>query len=339
MTQGSLSCGVIGQLRLDYYVTSIGTTYEGLLGGSALYACAGAAIWPGVSTELIAAVSSGFPSGPLNRLQELGIGTRFLIPSGAGDPKTFFAYDQGGRRHSAQPTKHYLRAGQPVPKNLLDTLDPGSNESSDERGKQQPELHPDMLPSGIDQLAGVHIAAATLTEELILMPRLRELGIAFISLDPPTASMSSQHFAEQETAIHGLDAFLPSESQARLLFQPNATEPREMAEAFVAAGCRIAVIKCGARGQILLDGESGQEWIVPAYPAEAQDVTGAGHAFCGGFLAGILTTGDPLEACLMGNVSASFIIEGSGVDHALAVMPGLPEARLAHLRSSIRSAA
>ena len=42
------------------------------------------------------------------------------------------------------------------------------------------------------------------------------------------------------------------------------------------------------------------------------DPTGAGDAFCGGFLAGYRQTYDPVQAVLHGSVSASLVVEGSG---------------------------
>lgn len=329
-------CGVIGQLRLDYYVTSGGAAHEEILGGGALYAATGAAVWDGVQPYIIAAVPPGFPESSLHQLREQGIGTRYLLPASEGEPNIFFAYDRDGYRHSDSPTKHYLRTGQPLPKSLLAKLEPGSARVRGSEPGSLPPLHPDRLPPDIDRLRGVHIAASTLTEELILAPRLRELGVDFISLDPPTAYMTSDHLDDQCTAIHGLDAFIPSETQCIQLFRSDSLEPMEMAEKIVRAGCRIAIIKRGRHGQVMLDSDSGDRWIIPAYPTSARDITGAGHAFCGGFLAGMLIAGDPLEACLMGNVSASFVIEGSGLEHALGAMPGLARARLDRLRSSVR---
>lgn len=333
-----IPCGVIGQLRLDYYVTSGGATHEAILGGSALYAAAGAAVWEGVRPYIIAAVAPEFPKSSLRELRDQGIETRFLVPSLEGEPKTFFAYDRDGARHSDRPTKHYLRAGQPLPKSLLAGLESGSASVRGSHPGSLPPLHANRIPVDVDRLRGIHIAASTLTEELILAPRLRELGVDFVSVDPPTAYMTSNHLKEQCTAIHGLDAFIPSQTQCIQLFRPDSYQPWEMAERFLRAGCRIAIIKRGRHGQVMLDAESGDRWIIAAYPTAAVDVTGAGHAFCGGFLAGMLMTGDPLEACLMGNVSASLVIEGSGLEHVLGAMPGLPEARLERLRSSLRSA-
>ena len=78
------------------------------------------------------------------------------------------------------------------------------------------------------------------------------------------------------------------------------------------------------------------KWEVPAYPARVADPTGAGDAFCGGFLAGFGRTYDPVQATLHGNVSASLKVEGSGAFYPLDMLPGLAEARLNALKDLVR---
>jgi ribokinase len=75
---------------------------------------------------------------------------------------------------------------------------------------------------------------------------------------------------------------------------------------------------------------------VPGYPSRFLDPTGAGDAFCGGFLAGYAATRDPLLAAMHGNISASFCIEGSGAFYLLDAMPGLAQARLQSLAGLVR---
>jgi ribokinase len=70
--------------------------------------------------------------------------------------------------------------------------------------------------------------------------------------------------------------------------------------------------------------------ILP-YPARLDDLTGAGDSFCGGFAIGYAETGDVTRAALYGTVSASYIIEGFGGLHALAVERSMAELRLAKL--------
>ena len=72
---------------------------------------------------------------------------------------------------------------------------------------------------------------------------------------------------------------------------------------------------------------------VPAFHAARDrrvvDVTGAGDAFCGGFMIGLRQTGDPLRAVHYGLVSASLVIEGYGALYALSRGPKVAHERLA----------
>ena len=68
---------------------------------------------------------------------------------------------------------------------------------------------------------------------------------------------------------------------------------------------------------------------VPAYPVKhIVDVTGAGNAYCGGFVYGLATTGDALQAGWYGGVSASLALHQFG---ALYPLDGLKETAQARL--------
>jgi ribokinase len=136
--------------------------------------------------------------------------------------------------------------------------------------------------------------------------------------------------------LHGLDAFLPSEREARSFFPAAGEDIWEIAEKFAEMGPAYVIIKLGAAGQILYDRELDIRLRIPAYPAKVHDVTGAGDAFCGGFLVGLVSTGDAREAALYGTISASLVVEGSGALFALDAAPGLPAARLAAHRSTVK---
>jgi sugar/nucleoside kinase (ribokinase family) len=109
-----------------------------------------------------------------------------------------------------------------------------------------------------------------------------------------------------------------------------------MAEALGEYGCEFIIIKCGKRGQLLYDAPGKHRWEIPAYSSRLADPTGAGDAFCGGFLAGYRRSYDPLEAVLHGNISASLKVEGSGAFYPMDVMAGLAPARLEVLRELVR---
>jgi sugar/nucleoside kinase (ribokinase family) len=101
-------------------------------------------------------------------------------------------------------------------------------------------------------------------------------------------------------------------------------------------GCEILVVKRGERGQLMYDSSSKRKWEIPAYPARLYNPTGAGDAFCGGFMAGYRKTFDPIQAVLHGNVASSLVVEGTGPYYALDALPGLAESRLRFLNQTIR---
>jgi sugar/nucleoside kinase (ribokinase family) len=98
------------------------------------------------------------------------------------------------------------------------------------------------------------------------------------------------------------------------------------------------VVKRGERGvSVAVDDDVVD---VPSAPADVIDSTGAGDAFCGGFIAGLVATGDPVLAAQHGVVSSSFVVETRG---ALAALDALDDAtagrRLAVVRRSVRRTA
>jgi len=136
--------------------------------------------------------------------------------------------------------------------------------------------------------------------------------------------------------LAGVTAFLPSEEELRGLFWGQTYDLWEMLLAIGQYGVEVVVAKRGASGQAVLDVPGKHRWEIPAYPARLADPTGAGDAFCGGFLAGFKKTYDPLEAAIHGNVAASLAVEGSGALYALGVAPGLADARLGVIRDLVR---
>ena len=100
-------------------------------------------------------------------------------------------------------------------------------------------------------------------------------------------------------------------------------------------GPEIILIQTESWGYYLYDRVETRRWIVPNYPVSITDPTGIEDAFAGGFLVGYRRHYDPLEAALYGSVSASLVMEGSGVTYAMNAMPGLTDVRLEALRARV----
>lgn len=335
MTSDIFEYATFGGLRQDYCITHDGQVHLGVLGGNAIYSAVGAKLWAG-SVGLISRVGSDFPAEWLNKIQQAGFNiTAIKQLSEPINTCTFYVYLSSGERIDINPAAHFLRINHPLPKALINYR--SSTEGQDNREEFTPlAIRPNDLPAKINKVQGAHFAPAEYLTHKAIPFILKEFGVPIVTLDPSERYMDPSFVEELPVIISGLDAFLPSENEARAFFRSSDIDTIQMAEAFSSWGCRWVVIKQGARGQLIWDNDAKRGWQIPAYPGRVKDVTGAGDAFCGGFLVGIAKTEDPVEAALRGNVSASLAIEGSGALYALNTLPGLIEARLEALRPLVK---
>jgi len=326
---------IIGGLREDYCITHDGRARSGVLGGNAVYAATGAALWSD-SVGLLGRVGSNFPSAWLDEIAVSGLDTSGIkVLSDPQDTRTFYAYLSLEERADTNPNLHYQRAGLPIPKALVDYI--SSTRGQRSKDKFGPlALRPDDLPDTSGKAIAAHLAPGDYLTHSIVPARLREMGVGTVTVDPSARYMEPEFRKELPDLLKGLQAFLPSESEATSYFQPRPPDLWEMAEALSELGCPIIGIKRGGAGVYLWDRVGRRRLHIPAYPARIIDVTGAGDAFCGGFLVGLSETEDILEAGLRGSVSASLAIEGAGALYAMGSAPGLPQARLDALRSMAR---
>ncbi|MGD8814418.1 MAG: carbohydrate kinase family protein [Anaerolineales bacterium] len=335
MTSPAFDFIFIGGLREDYCITHDGQVHLGMIGGNAIYSAVGAAVWS-ASVGIISRVGSTFPSAWLTKLEAAGFDIHGVkVLSEPHSNITFYAYLSAEERVDTNPASHFLRVGEKLPKQLLNYR--SSTEGQDLRQGYGPlAVRPEDLDNRLRLSRGAHLSPADYLTHVTVPHRLREFGIRLITLDPSERYMQPAFKKDLPSILRDLDAFLPSEADAKVLFKPKELKPWEMAEAFGAMGCRYVVIKRGAHGQLVWDHIAKQRYKIPAYPARVRDVTGAGDAFCGGFLAGLEQTGDVVEAALHGNISASLTLEGTGALYALDALPGIAQARLDSLRLSVK---
>jgi sugar/nucleoside kinase (ribokinase family) len=74
------------------------------------------------------------------------------------------------------------------------------------------------------------------------------------------------------------------------------------------------VFRCGKYGCVVATKSKSES--LPAFHNTSQkvvDPTGGGNAFCGGFCAGWIQSGDLVTAAMYGNIAASFVIEQYGL--------------------------
>jgi sugar/nucleoside kinase (ribokinase family) len=233
------------------------------------------------------------------------------------------------------PVTFYSRSGIPFPKELL-----GYRQLAkplDSRTQLLPiSLRQSDLPSEYLDATAAHLCPVDFLTHTLLPAVLRQAGFTTVTLDPSSGYMNPIFWDDIPTLLTGLTAFLPSEGEARSLFHGRSTDLWEIAEGLASYGCEMIVIKRGLNGVLVYEAAGKKRWEIPAYPVKRLNPSGAGSAFCGGFLAGYCRTYDPLEAALYGSISASLTVEGNTPFYPIDVLPGLPEARLEALRQTTR---
>ena len=106
-----------------------------------------------------------------------------------------------------------------------------------------------------------------------------------------------------------LDYFMPSEREVKMLL--GHTNPAKAARIFKKMGAKNVVVKLGEKGSYLLS-ELGDEIRVPAFKAKVVDTTGAGDAFCAGFIKGLSAGTDLKEALRWGNACGAAAVTALG---------------------------
>jgi ribokinase len=96
------------------------------------------------------------------------------------------------------------------------------------------------------------------------------------------------------------------------VLMPNALELEQLtgeldygkgADFMIEMGVKIVAVKLGSKGCYVTDGQERQR--VEAFPVKAVDTTGAGDAFCAGFLYGLINNKSLGECGYLGNFVAS----------------------------------
>ena len=106
-----------------------------------------------------------------------------------------------------------------------------------------------------------------------------------------------------------LDYFLPSIEQASMVSGERSLE--KIAEFFLRNGVKNVAIKNGSAGSYFQNKDTA--FYAGTYSdIKAVETTGAGDAFCAGFLTGVGMGGTPIQCVTWGTACASFVIQAFG---------------------------
>lgn len=183
--------------------------------------------------------------------------------------------------------------------------------------------------------AGAHVAPMPRDIALSIVQELRKTGTSMIAVDLDERDLHDVNLEKVAELLRSCDLFLPSKQEASAIFPKS--QPVEALRRLREFGPDVAliVVKCGADG-VIGHAAGAPEFIqVPSVPIDLVDATGGGDSFCGGLLAGFMQTQNAAHALLCGVVSASFCVEGLGLEGLLAATEERASSRLDTLRQRI----
>lgn len=317
---------IVGGTTLDWIITTGGDVGVKSCGGNGFYAAAAARLWA-ERVAVVTRVGADFPGSYVDAFAAAGIDVSAVRR--LDEPHELvvaWRYDPDGNRVDIDPPRELPLLGISTPDALeehiiyhlgwdgtavLDHFDPFFAE----------------IPASFYDARGFHVAGMRVAAQRSVAAGLVERR-RLVSLDP-TARLGDEQ--AMRDLLGGVPILLPSEKEAVQL-----TGQRDMDVALdqlAEYGARAVAIKLGPRGSLVLDARTGRRYHVPVYAGRVKDPTGAGDAFCGGFLAGYADTGDVFEAALRATVSASFVIEDFDSRYALRFTRQDAEERLNALRA------
>lgn len=313
----------VGGLTIDNVIAADGTVGLGQAGGNGAYAAVGAlAFVPRVG--LVSHQVASYPRAVMERLEQGGVDLGGV--SWSDDRLStcnWFIYDTAGRREEGMtsPPEALGEAGYPTdrltPLEIAAWRDNLKSRKDDAVSytefRQRHPLSPAQVPEGWHNARGVHLAPSHLDVMVAMLELFAPKG-ALLTADPGW-QLAAKTLDEITPILARLDAFLPSEVELTALV-PGASVGDGLG--VVAQRCQGAVaVKLGSDGVLVWDPAKEMAIAVPAEPVVVRDPTGAGDAFCGGFLAGLVETGSPIAAAHFGAVAASRIVTQLGADNAL----------------------
>lgn len=294
----------LGNFTIDDIILHDGRCWIDQPGGNALYSVLGAGIW-NADVGLLARVGNDLPKEYRRALESLGI--EFVLT------------------HVDSPNIHNWALYEPDGSRQF-VLHRTSGEFDDMciRGQEIPATH--------RRGRAYHVAPMPTLRQIELVRTLAD-DTVILSLDPHEEFIYGYE-DELLDILPLVDLFLPSREEARRLY--GRDDPESAVREFAKHGPRATAIKLGADGSLVYEPAARQVTHIPIYPTDISDVTGAGDAYCGGFLNGYLTHEDAVQAACYGTVSASYIIEGIGALQATNPSSSDAKERLHYVQSHVK---
>lgn len=273
----------LGNLTIDDVVLPDHTHKLGCFGGDTIYSALGAACWSD-SVKFVAPVGNDFPEENLAFFQKYGLDTRGLSKRDIPSIRNWVIYQDNNTRTwtlESNPDDFF-----PLSPTLAD------------------------IPNDYLNAKAFMLLAMDLSSQENLAPHLRKHGLVGLDAQEDYIAGNQERILK---LLKDVDIFLPSHEEVYRILGHHDYE--KACREFADCGAEDVVIKMGHEGSLIYDRARDLFHHIPIYPTEVVDTTGAGDAYCGGFMAMYVRSGSLVDAGLAGSVSASFAVEDFGLTH------------------------
>jgi sugar/nucleoside kinase (ribokinase family) len=296
---------IIGQVTIDDVVPATPSMWRRQIGGSSLYALAGARLWlDPARIGLVARIGADYPFDVEALLRSAGV-RHLALPRFPGEHLVeWLIYEPDGSRRSLPRNPNLLEVGAEgdaggvfaaYRQKLLD-IAPTAEE----------------IPAAWLPAPAVHLCPQAGDRHRDSLRALRN-SVKWISVDPSPHYSRSLDPAALAQFLDGATAALPSANEVQPLLQ--AADAETVALKLHGAGIPEVLLKRGADPIVLAT--QGVSRSLPVTPTRVVDPTGAGDSFCGAYAACRLLGHSPLDAARHAAASAALIVGCSGVEAAL----------------------
>lgn len=271
---------ILSNLIIDDIVFADGRTMPGQLGGAGVYAATGAAFW-WQNIALVCGVGRDLEELTEGRVEKLRLRSEGLLERHPHTIRSTLTYRKDGSRTE-------------IPRHGADhfaSLDVTAAE----------------IPACFRPAAATYVFRGAERPYWDAIDAARpDLGVIFweVAVHPEHPPQAADIVARCGT----VDMVSINVEEARLIFRD---DPEIAVARLLAEGAAIVVLRMGASGSIVASRSSS--FVITPSAGPVLDVTGAGNAFCGGFLAGwTMRPGDLAHAARCASASAARTIRQHG---------------------------
>lgn len=261
-------------------------TIEGVLGSPTAYSSVIASKL-GIKTGMVTKIGKDMPKDLLQPIYEAGVDTRGIKVEGENTTLSILVYDEGGNKTILYPKKAPPISSQDIPGDYLDAkmfyICPMDYEVSMETIKALSKVGA-MLAVDIGGYGGAHSYTHPSQGERRTHAKLKEI-VKFFQIVKASSEDCGYFFEKKENK-------------------------KKIATIFVEWGAKVGIVTLGEEGAIVATKE--KTFVIPVFPTNVVDCTGAGDAYMAGFLAKYLRTKEAWKSGLFASATASLVIEDTG---------------------------